>query len=70
MGGKSLMKHHCPKKKTFMQPKYEGYYSCILHAYKKYHDLFLKSDTLLDPEKFPSAPGLAFASSFKITEVK
>ena len=57
MDGKSLMKHHCPKKKTFMQPKYEGYYSWRLHAYQKYHDFYLKSDTLLDPEKFPSAPG-------------
>ena len=57
MGGKSLMQHHCPKKKTFMQPKYEGYYSWRLHAYQKYHDFYLKSDTLLDPEKFPSAPG-------------
>ena len=66
MGGKSLMQHHCPKKKTFMQPKYDGYYSWRLHAYKKYHDLYLKSDRLLDPEKFPSAPGLAWQAALKL----
>ena len=70
MIGTNLVKHHYQRKKFLQSSKHGRYYWCRLHACKKslqkfeikdlgeYHDLYVRSDTLLLADVFNNNMGL------------